>query len=87
MIGLLRHILTMALIYGVYTETGPFTAAALFLIYIGIEMLVILVTSIQKSTDKMFDLTKERHEATNNRINSLTGLLGDLAATLSGRKT
>ena len=34
---IIRIILTLALIYGAYTETGVFTALSLFLIFVAIE--------------------------------------------------
>lgn len=33
-----RIILTLLLIYGVYTETGMWTALSLFLVFVGIEI-------------------------------------------------
>ena len=35
---LIRYVLTLLLIYGSYTETGKFTALALLLIFIAIEI-------------------------------------------------
>ena len=35
---IIRIILTLALIYGAYTETGIWTALSLFLIFIGMEI-------------------------------------------------
>jgi len=35
---IIRFILTLALIYGAYTETGVFTALSLFLIFVAIEL-------------------------------------------------
>jgi len=50
---IIRALLTALCTYGVYTETGPWTAASLALIYIGIELL----TQEHKAINARQDLT------------------------------
>jgi hypothetical protein len=35
---IVRFLLTLLLVYAVYTETGPFTAGSMFLIFVAIEI-------------------------------------------------
>jgi hypothetical protein len=35
---IIRYLLSLGLVYGVYTETGIFTALAIFAIFIGFEI-------------------------------------------------
>ena len=39
---IIRWILTIALIYGVFTETGIFTAISMFLIFVSMELMGIM---------------------------------------------
>lgn len=39
----IRVMLTMLLVWGVYTETGPFTALSIFLIFVAIEALGFMI--------------------------------------------
>jgi hypothetical protein len=39
----IRWLLTLALIYGAYRETGPFTAVSLFLIFVSIELITLVL--------------------------------------------
>ena len=44
----LRWALTVVMIYGAYTETGHWTAASLFLIFVGIEASAHTTTSNER---------------------------------------
>ncbi len=44
---IIRIILTLALIYGVYTEAGIWTAVSLGLIFAGFEVITILINRIR----------------------------------------
>ena len=39
----IRMLLTMLLVWGVYTETGPFTALSIFLIFVAIEAINFII--------------------------------------------
>jgi len=36
---IIRSIFTVAILIGVYTETGPFTTVSFFLVFVGLEMI------------------------------------------------
>lgn len=46
---IIRGILSLALVYGVYTETGVWTALAVFLLIVGQEMQTIYTKLVYKS--------------------------------------
>lgn len=53
--NLIRWILTAALLYGVYTETGIWTAISIFLIFAGFEMITLIM---RKATSGFNDTFK-----------------------------
>ena len=53
---IIRIILTLALIYGVYTETGIWTAVSLGLIFVAIEALTIMINMIKSTMGIMNEI-------------------------------
>lgn len=53
--GIIRWVLTIALLYGVYTETGPWTAIALGLLAFYVELTVALTVMAYKKMRAAFD--------------------------------
>jgi uncharacterized membrane protein YdfJ with MMPL/SSD domain len=45
---IIRIILTLALVFAVYTETGIWTAVSLGLIFVGIEYMMIIINRIRE---------------------------------------
>lgn len=50
--SVIRYILCMTLLYGVYTETGVWTTASLLLIFISAEGIAYLLKKIRIETEK-----------------------------------
>jgi len=46
---LFRTLFTLGLLYGVYTETGPFTAFNLFLIWLAIEGIALILKKFKET--------------------------------------
>jgi len=55
-ISVIRYILTMALLYGVYTETGIWTTGAFLLIFISSELITVGMKSLRKALEDFFDV-------------------------------
>ena len=53
-----RIIITMLLLYGVYTETGKWTALSLFLVFIAIEILMYLQLNEKEKNDILKPIKK-----------------------------
>ncbi len=59
--NIIRIALTIGLLYLVYGETGPWTAAALALITVGLEVNVVLLRRI-RNTDAAIDKIVDDHK-------------------------
>jgi len=48
--GIIRFVLTLALVYGAYTETGKWTALSFLLVFIAIELICSTITLVSRRT-------------------------------------
>lgn len=58
-----RYVLTIALLYGIYTETGPFTTLLFFLMFLKEELQLINKEMSKKTDDLIRDAAEKISKA------------------------
>ena len=56
---IIRVIIHLCLLYGVYAETGPVTTLSFFLLFLGLECIIFVINDLSRKTKEILCRQKE----------------------------